>query len=98
MYASSSLSYLNNYYYPYRCYGLSYRFYSGYWQNNLYGEQAFFSAKQLCQNMYRGASLMRIENAYEYQIAKNFASQTYNYNIWVEFDRLKLLFFSFFRV
>jgi hypothetical protein len=81
MFASSSLSYLNNKYYPYRCYALSYRYCC--WGNKLYGEQDFFSAKYLCQNMYRGASLMRIENSDEYQLAKNFASQSYVTNIWV---------------
>ena len=54
---------LSSYYYNKRCY--MFNFPGRHW-----GNDNFFTAKQNCESISRGASLMRIENAFEYDIAK----------------------------
>ena len=54
-----------------------------------WGNDNFFTAKQNCESISRGASLMRIENAFEYDIAKIYVdylnAKSYGSIFWVLF-------------
>jgi hypothetical protein len=81
---------LSSYYYPYRCYQLNHA-------GRHFGDDTFFTAKTNCQNIARGASLMRITNSDEVEMAKRFLNYNYAYidNNYQSFWVYNFLFLKF---